>query len=257
MTQPPGIDQLRSMLVQYAGGYLRNNRSLEGQTCPTCRTPIGPQYHYCWSCQNHVNISLGRADHVAALAYAIEGQQSHYLMRNYKGETPILELRIIVSLLAAVGLRYHLKCLEAIAERPVTHWSTVPSLPAKPGEHPLHVAIRPILRKLPEVHLTAALNPAAPREFRSDHFQATPVPSQSHVLVIEDTWVSGGHAQSAAYAVRKAGASTVSILSLARYLKEDYGNNREFMNKHLSSDFDPMICPWTATGDCPTDPVGA
>lgn len=41
----------------------------------------------------------------------------------------------------------------------------------------------------------------------------------SHVMLIDDTWASGGHAQSGALALRKSGASKVSVLVVARWLK--------------------------------------
>lgn len=39
------------------------------------------------------------------------------------------------------------------------------------------------------------------------------------VLLIDDLWVTGGHAQSAAHALRLAGATTVALLVIGRYLR--------------------------------------
>jgi adenine/guanine phosphoribosyltransferase-like PRPP-binding protein len=81
------------------------------------------------------------------------------------------------------------------------------------------------------------------------HFRAgAPLPPGAHVLVIDDTWVGGGHAQSAVLAVRQAGASHVSVLVLARWLNEDYGSNARFLADLADSDYNPQQCPWT--GDC-------
>jgi len=71
-----------------------------------------------------------------------------------------------------------------------------------------------------------------------------------HVLVTDDTWVGGGHAQSAVLAARQAGAQHVSVLVLARWLNEDYGSNARFLADLASRDFDPQLCPWTG-GRCP------
>lgn len=76
-----------------------------------------------------------------------------------------------------------------------------------------------------------------------------PLPKAAHVLLIDDTWTTGGHAQSAVLALRKAGASRVSLLVVARWLKEDYGNNKQFIASLRTRDFNPGICPWTG-GDC-------
>jgi adenine/guanine phosphoribosyltransferase-like PRPP-binding protein len=76
------------------------------------------------------------------------------------------------------------------------------------------------------------------------------LPQGSHVLLIDDTWASGGHAQSAVLALRAAGASRVSVLVVARWLKEDYGENKQFIVDLANCDYNPLICPWTGT-DCP------
>lgn len=48
------------------------------------------------------------------------------------------------------------------------------------------------------------------------------IPSSSHVLLIDDTWTSGGHSQSAALALRYAGAEYITLLVLARWLSEGF-----------------------------------
>jgi hypothetical protein len=60
----------------------------------------------------------------------------------------------------------------------------------------------------------------------------------------------GGHAQSAALALRKAGASHVSALIVARWLKEDFGGNKQFIEDLRNRDYNPGVCPWTGAG-CP------
>jgi predicted amidophosphoribosyltransferase len=39
-----------------------------------------------------------------------------------------------------------------------------------------------------------------------------------HLLIIDDTWTTGGHAQSLALSARAAGAGAVTIVVLARWL---------------------------------------
>jgi hypothetical protein len=249
------VQQLLVTLVNRAGGYLRNTVRIPGRTCPVCSTTTNPGYSWCRACDGHRSFGTSRptADHVGILTYAVEGKQSHYLMRGYKASEPvsIQEHRSVVTLLAFAGLYLHMECLGRIASLPVTHWTSVPSLPAKPGEHPLHQILGPIMVNIPEIPLTAAVNVSAPRAFRDNHFFAAyQLPYASHVLVIDDTWTSGGHAQSAALAVKFAGASKVSILSLARYFRESYGDNEKFASEYLTQDYDPRRCPWRPEG-CP------
>ncbi len=70
------------------------------------------------------------------------------------------------------------------------------------------------------------------------------------MLLIDDTWAMGGHAQSAVLALRKAGAGRVSVLVVARWLKEDFGDNARALRDIAARDYDPAICPWTGAG-CP------
>jgi len=67
-----------------------------------------------------------------------------------------------------------------------------------------------------------------------------------HVLLIEDTWASGGNAQSAALTLRDREAANVMILALARWLKPEEQPTSEFMTSCLTADYDPLICPVNA-----------
>lgn len=247
MTDPGTLRTLQSALVGRAGGYLRNPVRLDGVTCSVCTTPVTPGFAICRPCQNH-RLVPGHADLVAPLTYAIAGRQSGYVMRGYKATPPVPEHHTVVSLLCIVGMGLHAYCADKIAGVRVTHWTIVPSL-ARTGEHPLHRIVA--LPKDREVPLAARSNIAIARSVNAHHFQAaTRLPPGSHVLLLDDTWVSGGHAQSATLALRRAGAARVSVLVLARWLDENFGNNAAFVRQRLTADFDPTICPWTGTS-CP------
>jgi hypothetical protein len=166
-------------------------------------------------------------------------------MRGYKALRPIEEHRRIVGLLLGLALERHTKCAGRLGGSPVTHWATVPSLPAKPGEHPLRGLA---LGHGPgtEIPLTATARVQQPRIVNPEHFACgVSLPADSHVLVIDDTWTTGGHAQSAALGLRTAGAGRISVLVVARWLKEDYKNNKEFIADLEGHDYNPAICPWT------------
>ena len=64
-----------------------------------------------------------------------------------------------------------------------------------------------------------------------------------HVLLIKDTWTSGGNAQSAALTLRNAEAANVTIVALARWLNPDEQPTGEFMSSRLTEDYDPFVCP--------------
>jgi hypothetical protein len=128
--------RLSAALVSRAGGYLRNPLRQGNVTCAVCTTPSSG-YERCYACNSH-HAYDELADSVAFLTYAVAGQQSGYVMRGYKAPRQVKEHVTIVALMILLALSMHSQCPGALAGAPVTHWATVPSLPAKPGEHPLH-----------------------------------------------------------------------------------------------------------------------
>jgi hypothetical protein len=242
------VARLAAALVSRAGGYLRNPIRKNGVTCVVCATPA-PGYGLCAQCNRH-RVHAGLADSTAFLMYAVAGDQSGYVMRGYKAPRPVDEHKEIVVILILLGLSMHLRCPGALISTPVSHWATVPSLPAKPGEHPLHRILAQSASGL-EVTLTAAANTRAPREINPEHFTTSEQLSPgSHILLVDDTWTTGGHAQSAVLALRRAGATHVSVLEVARWIRGGFGDNAEFLRELSGRDYDPRICPWTG-GDCP------
>ena len=241
------VARLSAALVSSAGGYLRNPVRQELLTCAVCATPV-TGFRLCYQCQRRRG-RTGLADATGFLAYAVAGRQSGYVMQGYKARPPVPEHRTIVTLLVLLGLDRHAGCA-APAGAPVTHWATVPSLPARPGEHPLH-AIVSRLAPGAEVALAAADEVEYSRDLHPGHFRVpAALPAGAHVLLVDDTWARGGHAQSAALALRAAGAARISVLVAARWINEDFGGNAAFLRGLSGRDYDPAICPWTGAA-CP------
>ncbi|HYQ68602.1 hypothetical protein [Actinophytocola sp.] len=71
-----------------------------------------------------------------------------------------------------------------------------------------------------------------------------------HVLVVEDTWVSGDKAQSAALALKAAGATRVTVLCVTRWLRYDWEDHRALIET-LDEPYDAARCPVTGS-DCPS-----
>jgi hypothetical protein len=241
------VARLSAALVSSAGGYLRNPVRQELLTCAVCATPV-TGFRLCYQCQRRRG-RTGLADATGFLAYAVAGRQSGYVMQGYKARPPVLEHQTIVTLLVLLGLARHAGCA-APTGVPVTHWATVPSLPARPGEHPLH-AIVSRLAPGAEVALAAAGEVEYSRDLRPGHFRvAAALPAGAHVLLVDDPWARGGHAQSAALALRAAGAARISVLVAARWINEDFGGNAAFLRGLSGRDYDPAVCPWTGAA-CP------
>jgi len=254
---PAVLEQFRGVLVRTAGGYLRNPLRTDRVTCAVCTTPC-PSYERCITCHRQLREPGQRADQVAALTYVFANKQSGYVMRGYKAQPPVQEHRDIVALTAILGLGLHSGCAGKIVGNDITHWAAVPSMPAKQVEHPLR---RLVTQAAPgiECNLQGAPTATNPRAISSEHFWMPPVPEGAHVLLIDDTWTSGGHAQSAVLAARAAGAAHVSVLVVARWIEPSWAllldgerkvDPETYLRGLSPGDYDPLVCPWTG-GVCP------
>ena len=251
LLDPDDARRLTAVLVLSAGGYLRNPIREPDETCKVCTTPVDG-WSRCYVCSRVTSPDV--ADATAFLTYAVRDKQSGYVMRGYKAPRPVKEHVEIVAMMVWLALSMHQDCPAKLGRMPVTHWATVPSLPAKDGEHQLHHIVTSIGLGA-EATLRAAADARYPRDVNPDHFMAdNDLGDRSHVLLIDDTWASGGHAQSAAIALHRAGAARVSLLVVARWVNENFGDNAKFLRGLTGRDYDPAICPWTG-GGCPSGRV--
>lgn len=248
MLDPGSVARLRLAVVALGGGYLRNPVRQDRVTCATCVTPVDG-FDRCFTCNSHRTHS-GLGDAVAFLTYAVAGKESGYVMRGYKARPPVAEHRMMVGLLLILALHEHTQCIATLLRHPVSHWAIVPSLPTRSAEHPLRSLVRGHAQGT-EIMLGAAAQCERPRDVDPAHYSCPEaLPARSHVMVIDDTWTSGGHAQSAALALRKAGAAKVSVLVVARWLRAEFANSKQFIDQLADQDYEPGICPWTG-GSCP------
>ncbi|MGW5188863.1 hypothetical protein ACWEOO_06385 [Kribbella sp. NPDC004138] len=183
--------------------------------------------------------------------------QSGHVMRGYKNPAiPKGSHWQTVALLAALGLVGHVACPGRLLGVPISAWATVPSLPPKrhPAVHPLNEMVSQLTRVgAQEVVLTANPLATSPRAIDADHFAVSDNSAEGHhVLLIDDTWTSGGHVTSAALALQAGRASHVSVLVLARWLALGWqATTIGWAKERLAGrDFQPEICPWTH-GHCP------
>ncbi|MGW2492183.1 hypothetical protein ACWCV9_33910 [Streptomyces sp. NPDC001606] len=64
-----------------------------------------------------------------------------------------------------------------------------------------------------------------------------------NVLLIDDTWTTGNHAQSAAASLKAAGANSVAIVVLGRRLNIDYANTADHIEQARLRRFSWNSCP--------------
>ncbi len=208
---------LRAQVRRQAAGLARPAWPGPGQ-CRTCRGPVRPGYARCFQCDLHAESAPGSlADVVVPVAYAPKGGRLARQLWQYKAGQAAAQRQLRALLL--VFLHDHGPCVWRGAAMPApSHVAVVPSGRGRPGPHPLAALVAPYLA-LPWAGLAVAA-PDSPggHDLDPGRFRATgPLPGAA-VLLLDDTWTSGGSAQAAAVALRAAGARHVAVVVLGRHL---------------------------------------
>lgn len=246
---------IQFFMDQAADHDLHNTVHIPRRTCKVCRGALlNTKSWSCDQCRN--SYGYGTADLVGSMIYGCRGLQSGKLMHRYKEpqSTPVDAL--MVRILTNIGLR-HRNCAGVLVGIPSTHWAAVPSLRNIASMHPFHEILTSLQGQQTEIEVAAStlawdITDKDRRQLNPDYYDVlTTIPRGSHVTVVDDTWVSGGHAQSVAMALKQAGAAAVSILAIARWLDLNKPRTAWTYNDYVRKrPYNPGICPWTG-GDCP------
>jgi hypothetical protein len=163
--------------------------------------------------------------------------------------------QVLMLYLIYVALGLHRLCIEKFAGA-LTHYAVVPSTRGR-IDHPLPQLMNIVCGQVERLeHLIADyVGPSGPesRQRNPDWYQfpAGSDISGRHVLVVDDTWVSGGRAQSVAGALKREGATSVTVLVVANWLDSTWAPNRQFFDSSIVKvPYDPRICPVTGSS-CP------
>lgn len=243
---------------EQVGAIFRNIRRGEG-ICEVCTGPASTGL--CNPCGWHRrNYGARLSDLVVPLAYAERGQQSGHHMYGYKSMSgPSEEIRRDLKLLVLAGSYLHRRCVAAVVGGP---WSTVTFVPSakRPGmDHPVlqladqtllqsdtHIA-KVVLELGPDISVERNAGPLPGRYAVPEHLRGHV--ENRHVLLVDDTWVSGAKSQSAAITLMDAGASAVTTMCVARWLDRQYGGHPELLDS-VTGLYDALRCPVTG-GPCP------
>jgi predicted amidophosphoribosyltransferase len=194
--------------------------------CRVCRGPARRSTAHCFQCELHVQCAPGSlADVVLPVVFAPKGSPVAQFLWQYKasGHAAASAGKALLLALLLVFLRDHGACAWRSAGLGCpTHVAVVPTARGRPGEHPLRRLIAPYLG-LPWAWLSCSNRPdQRERDLDPLRFRAALVPG-ARVLLLDDTWTTGASAQSAAMALRRAGARSVTTVVIARHVGIDPG----------------------------------
>jgi hypothetical protein len=216
-----GWPDLRRMVVAQAP-LLSAPQAGGGGQCVVCHGPSGAGRPRCFHCDLHlVCAGDALASAVVPVALAVKGGEHARRLWQYKSARLAAGVRarqaVMLRALLLVFLRDHAGCVwRAAGIAGPTHLAVVPTARGRPGVHPLRELIQAYLT-LPWAELSAKPGGIQVRELDPDRFAAGPLRGAT-VLLVDDTWTTGSSAQSAAMALRRAGASSVVTVVLGRHV---------------------------------------
>jgi hypothetical protein len=187
--------------------------------CAVCRGPAGPGYTRCYQCARHERLGPGLlADAVVPISYAVKGTAFAGDLWRYKaGREPAAAARTSLLALLLAFLHDHGTCVWRQAGMTAPgRLAVVPTGCGRPGPHPLLELVAPYLRLRPA---PLVIRPGQQgRDPDATRFHTERARLDADVLLLDDSWVSGASAQSAAAALKRAGAGRVAVIVLGRHL---------------------------------------
>jgi hypothetical protein len=188
--------------------------------CASCRGPARRGFARCFHCGLHAESAPGLlADVVAPVAVAPKGSRLATDLWLYKSErTGSREAGATLLAMLLVFMHDQAPRLWRAGAAVPAFACVVPSGRGRPGPHPLQELVHGCLA-LPWAELVARPggDPWA-RALDPGRFHAPRPLHGAAVLLLDDTWTSGGTAQSAAVALKRAGARWVAVVVLGRHL---------------------------------------
>jgi hypothetical protein len=205
--------------------------------CRTCRGPVQAGFARCYQCDlAHARCGGLLADVVAPVAYAVKGGRLAGDLWRYKsGAAGATEAGARLTAMLARFLREHSDQVWRAAGMDVGPElaAVVPSGQGRPGAHPLAGIVASCV-DVPIVPLSAAPGATVRARGLADGvavgwLTVGGAVAGADVLLVDDTWVSGASAQSAAAALKAAGARRVALVVIGRHVDPADPRSAEFL----------------------------
>lgn len=220
--------------------------------CAVCWTSVPPDFSLCFQCDAaRKGFRQGLADAVVPIALAVKREQLAHELWHYKYDVdPSVRSRLTTRLGAVLWrfLGQHEKHIaEGVGAPEFGVVTTVPGTSQREGSHPLEYVVGTLVgqtkdRYQPLLSLGQG-RAASSHSLMADRYAATQrLAGGSAVLLIDDTWTTGGNAQSAALALRSAGASKVAIVVIGRHFDRSFRDCETYYRQARSIRFTWDTC---------------
>jgi predicted amidophosphoribosyltransferase len=220
--------------------------------CATCWRAVDPGYRLCYPCRTAQD-TLGRrlADVVVPIALAVKRQQFAHELWHYKYDADDrvrqrLEIRLAAVLWRFLG-QHETHVAQAVGVPRFDVVTTVPGTRSRADAHPLVRIVGTLVGQTRDRYQPLlTLGPDGSVEGRAvlvNRFRASQaITGQPAVLLLDDTWTTGGRAQSAAIALRDAGAARVAVVVMGRHFDRDFGTGETYYREAKARKFTWDTC---------------
>jgi hypothetical protein len=220
--------------------------------CAICRRAVDPEYRLCYPCRV-ARDGFGRrlAEVVVPIALAVKRQQLAHELWHYKYDADgqvrqRLQIRLAAVLWRFLG-QHEVHIAEAAGVPRFDIVTTVPGTRPRDDEHPLvHVVGTLVGQTRDRYQPMLRLGPDASVEGRAvlvNRYRATQgMTGHPAVLLVDDTWTTGGRAQSAAIALHDAGAARVAVVVLGRHFDREFGSGETYYQQAKARKFTWDTC---------------
>jgi len=187
-------------------------------------------------------------DAIVPIAYSVAHEQLHHdLVRYKRGADPWVEIATArLALILRRFLAAHEACVAAAAG--VDRFDLVAAVPSgvagRDEHHPLRRIVGELVASTAVRHERLLRRSGAdlrPRGFDPGRYEAVRPLAGASVLLIDDTWTTGASAQSAAAALKAAGAGRVGAVVIGRHLNRDWCQN-DLRLRRTAGPFSFSVC---------------
>jgi len=240
------MSSVRGYTDPYLSMYRRVPRRVDG-VCRVCRGAPREGFRICWSCSE----TKGQVSYPVELVVPISlyrlREQLHRVLWNYKNGSPDAARarhRLQVAATLARLISRHTPCLVAAGGSDWNVIAPVPSSSGREGPHPLQQALQmTYLKNAVRPLLRASTTPPARVRARDDGYATIEDVDGLRVLLVDDTFTSGSHVQSAASTLQLAGATVVAVVVIGRVIDPEFNEEcRALWEQAGEEPFDFDVC---------------